>query len=232
MNCRKVRRYLFSYFKNELPEAEKTEIELHLKGCPDCAKEALEIRRITSLVKDSLETLTPSPDFNQKLLSEVQKLSSAERVEEVGRPSFFPARILGLETKFRWALAGSLVAIMIVSILWFTHKWAPSGSEPITEESKRAESIQLVTQEERADSVPRRVIKRLMGESEFRGKTYVLDSFRWVGSRGIDGMERLEDLHKRFIIETARYGADRRKRGSHFVLPAVSTQQASEKMNY
>ena len=102
MNCRKARRCLFSYFKDELPQDVKTEIKLHLEGCPDCAREALEVEKIASLVKDSLETLKPSPDFNHRLLSEVQKLSS-EKVGEVKRTSFSLARILGFDWKIKWA---------------------------------------------------------------------------------------------------------------------------------
>ena len=81
MNCRKARRCLFSYFKDELPEDVKTEVKLHLEGCPECTREAVEVEKIASLVKDSLETLKPSPDFNQRLLSEVQKLSSEKGTE-------------------------------------------------------------------------------------------------------------------------------------------------------
>jgi hypothetical protein len=224
MNCRKVRRCLFSYFKNGLSEKEKAEIKLHLKGCPECAKEASEVERVTSLVRNSLETLTPSPDFNQKLLSQVQKLSS-EKIREVGRASFSPLRI-------KWALAGSLVAIILVSVLWFTHKRTPISPEPISEESRETENLQLVNQEDRVDSLYREMFERLMDESRFKGKTFVLDNFRSVGRGGIDGMEKLEDLHKRFIIETAGYGGERRRTANHYVLPVVSTQQASERVGY
>jgi len=232
MNCRKVRRCLFSYFKNELSEKEKAEIKLHLKGCPECAKEASEVERVTSLVRNSLETLTPSPDFNQKLLSQVQKLSSTETVKKVREPLFSPARILGLEIRIKWALAGSFMAIILVSVLWFTHKRTPISPEPISEESRATESLQLANQADRADSLYREMFKRLMDEPRFKGKTFVLDNFRSVGRGGIDGMEKLEDLHKRFIIETAGYGGERRRTANHYVLPVVSTQQASEKVNY
>ena len=231
MNCRKTRLCLFSYFKNELSEEEKAEIKLHLKGCPHCAREALEVESVTSLVRNSLEALTPSPDFNQKLLSEVQKLSS-DTVKEVRRPLFSSARIPGLEIRIGWALAGSFLVIILVSVLWFTHKRTPISPEPISEESKRTESFQLVNQEDRADSLYREMLKRLMDESRVMTKTYVLDNFRLAGRRGIDGMEKLEDMHKRFIIETAGYRTEERRIGSHYVLPVVSTQQASEKVNY
>ncbi len=231
MNCRKVRLCLFSYFKNELSEKEKAEIKFHLKGCSDCTKEALEVEKVTSLVRNSLEVLTPSPDFNQKLLSEVQKLPSGT-VKKVRRPLFSSARIPGLEIRIGWALAGSFLVIILVSVLWFTHKRTPISPEPISEGSKSTESFHLANKEDREDSVYQEILNRLMDESRVMTKAYVLDNLRMVGSRGIDGMEKLEDMHKRFIIETAGYRTQKRRMGSHYVLPVVSTQQASEKVNY
>jgi hypothetical protein len=230
MSCRKVRLCLFSYFKDELSENEKEKIRLHLENCPDCAREAHEVESVLSLIKNSLETLTPSPDFNQKLLSEVQKLSS-ETVDEVRRPSFSLARILGIETRFKWALAGSLGAIILVSVFWFTHKRSPIGTEPISEVSQETENAQLVNREDRFDSLYQQKLERSMDESNYP-TTYVLDNLRSVGTQGIDGMKRLEDMRKRFIIETAGYRTQERRMGSHYVLPVVSTQQASAKVNY
>ena len=231
MNCRKARRCLFSYFKDELPQDVKTEIKLHLEGCPDCAREAVEVEKIASLVKDSLETLKPSPDFNQRLLSEVQKLSS-EKVEEVKRTSFSLARILGFDWKIKWALAGSFAVIILASVLWFTQKRTPLGTEPISAEGESTERLQLVNQEDRADSVYQEMLKRLMDESRLKGKTFVLDNFGLVGSRGIDGMRMSEDFYKRFIMETAGHRTQERRMRSQYVLPVVSTQHASVKENY
>jgi hypothetical protein len=240
MNCRKVRLCLFSYFKDELPEELKTEIKLHLKDCPDCAREATEVERIATLVKESLETLTPSPDFNQKLLSEIQKLSSVT-VKEKRKTSFSPVGIIrlvaaGFSLRFpmriKWALAGSLGAIILVSVLWFTHKHTPIRTESISEESKRAENLQLANQEDRVDSLRREMFERFMNESRVGNKTFVLDNLRLVGSRGIDGMERPEDLYKRFIIETAGRRTEERRTSNYYVLPVVSTQQTREEVNY
>ena len=231
MNCRKARRCLFSYFKNELSEEEKAEVKLHLEGCPECAREALEVERIASLVEESLETLTPSPGFNQKLLSQVQRLPS-EEVKEIRKTPFSLTRILGLETKIKWAFAGCFIVIILASVLWFTHKRAPIRPEPISREGQMAEDLQLVNQEERTDSLYREFLRRLMEESQFKPKTYVIENLKLAGSRGVDGMEKLEDIRRRFIIETAGYGVDERRMRSNYVLPVVSTQKASAKVNY
>jgi hypothetical protein len=231
MNCRKARRFLFSYFKNELSENEKTEIKLHLKGCPDCARESIKVERTCLLIKDSLETLTPSPDFNQKLFFKIQKLS-LEKVKEVKSPSKFSLLASHFPLRIRWALAGSLAVIILASVLWFTHKPAPIKPEAISEESKKTESFELVNKEDREDSLYQEMLKRLVKRSRFAAKTFVLDNFRREGTRGIDGMEKPEDMYKSFIIETAGHGAEVRRAGNYYVLPAVSIQQTSEKVNY
>jgi hypothetical protein len=231
MNCRKARRFLFSYFKNELSENEKTEIKLHLKGCPDCARESIKVERTCLLIKDSLETLTPSPDFNQKLFFKIQKLSW-EKHREVKSPSKFSLLTFHFPLRIRWALAGSLAVIILASVLWFTHKPAPIKPEAISEESKKTESFELVNKEDREDSLYKEMLKRLGKRSRFETKTFVLDNFRRVGTRGIDGTEKPEDMYKNFIIETAGHGAEQRRAGNYYVLPAVSIQQTSEKVNY
>lgn len=233
MNCRKARRFLFSYFKNELSENEKAEIKLHLEGCPDCARESIKVERTCLLIKDSLETLTPSPDFNQKLFFKVQKLSPAKGgVKEVKNPSNFSLLTSHFPLRIRWALAGSLAVIILASVLLFTHRPAPIKPEAISKESKKTESFELVNKEDREDSLYKEMLKRLGKRSRFETKTFVLDNFRWVGTRGIDGTEKPEDMYKRFIIETAGHEAEERRVGNHYVLPAVSIQQTSEKVNY
>jgi hypothetical protein len=231
MNCRKARRFLFSYFKNELSENEKAEIKLHLEDCPDCARESIKVERTCLLLKDSLETLTPSADFNQKLFFKIQKLS-LEKVKEVKSPSNFSLLTSHFPLRIRWALAGSLAGMILASVLWFTHKPAPIKPGAISKESKRSESFELVNKEDKEDSLYQEMLKRLGKRSRFETKTFVLDNFRRAGTRGIDGMEKPEDMYKSFIIETAGHGAEVRRVGNYYVLPAVSIQQTSEKVNY
>ena len=231
MNCRKARRFLFSYFKNELSENEKAEIKLHLEGCPDCARESIEVERTCLLIKDSLETLTPSPDFNQKLFLKIQNFS-LKKTEEVKSPSKFSLLTSHFPLRIRWALAGSLAVMILTSVLWFIHKPAPIKPGAISEESKKAESFELVNKENKEDSLYQEMLRRLGKRSRFATKAFVLDNLRRAGTRGIDGMEKPENMYKSYIIETAGHGAEQRRVGNHYVLPAVSIQQTSEKVNY
>lgn len=228
MKCRKVRPYLFSYFKNELSEDEKEKIKFHLESCPDCARDSLEVERVSSLVKTSLETLTPSPDFNQKLLFEIQKLS-LEKAEEVKSPSNFSLLTFHFPLRVRWALAGSLAVIILASVLWFVQKPAPFKPEATFSESKKTEGIQLVNRE---DSLNKELLKKLVERSRYKTKTFVLDNFGMQGTRNIDERSLPENMSKRFILGTTSYQPQARRMGNHYVLPVVSTQQVSAEVNY
>lgn len=74
MKCRKVRQYLYGYYKNELTPAEAEKIKAHLDGCAECAREMEKVAGVTTLLKDNLEVLVPSPDFNEKLLAKIRSL--------------------------------------------------------------------------------------------------------------------------------------------------------------
>jgi hypothetical protein len=231
MNCRKVRPCLFSYFKDELSEKEKIEIKLHLEGCPDCAQESVEVERVTLLVKDSLSTLTPSPDFNQKLLFEIQKLS-LEKAKEVKSSFNFPLLTSHFPLRIKWALASSLAVIVLASVFWYTHRPVPIEPEAISTKDKKTKSLKLVNQEKSEDSLYQEMLSKLAKRPRYGTKTFVLDNFGAGMRRGIDGRGRSEDMYKRFIIETAGYGAEGRRMGNYYVLPVVSTQQTSEKVDY
>jgi len=117
MNCRKVRRFLFGYFKQELPQQERERIKAHLDNCPECAKEAKEIERISLILNDGLGTFVPSPDFNEKLLAKIQTLSSEEAVKDTRKwwvgllQEVFPS------VKLRWALVGAASTIILAWVV-------------------------------------------------------------------------------------------------------------------
>jgi hypothetical protein len=228
MKCRKVRPYLFSYFRNELSESEKEKIKFHLESCPDCARESVEVERVNSLVKTSLETLTPSPNFNQKLLLEIQKLT-LEKAEEVKGRFNFSLLTSHFPLKIRWALAGSLAVIILASVIWFTHKPASFRPEATVAENKATEGIQFVNRE---DSLNKEMLKKMIERSRYKTKTFVLDNFGTLGTRNIDERSIPENISKRFILGTTSYQPEAIRMGNRYVLPVVSTQQVSGEVNY
>lgn len=55
MNCEEIRDLLYDYTKNEVSINEISEIETHLKNCPDCESELAHVKGISSLIKASME---------------------------------------------------------------------------------------------------------------------------------------------------------------------------------
>jgi len=231
MNCRKVRRYLFGYFRQELSSEERERIKAHLDSCPECAREAEEISRINFLLKDDLETFAPSTDFNEKLLAKVQTLSSNEEVSNKRNwwqkllHEVFPS------VKLRWALACAVSVIIVAWAVMFSQRQTPIRQEYFSQDERQMESQTQVSSQDIADSLYQEMLKRVAPTSPLRNKVFIIDNFSFSASRGEDGRIRPEDIYKRFVIERRSYLPTGR-RGSHYVLPVVSTQPASQKIDY
>jgi hypothetical protein len=120
--------------------------------------------------------------------------------------------------------------ITLASVLWFTHKPAPLKPEAISEDTKKSGSFELVSKEDREDSLYQEMLKRLIKRSNLRTKTFVLDNFRMVGARNIiDERSIPENISKRFILGTTGYQVEERRPENYYILPVVSTQQISER---
>lgn len=227
MNCRKVRRNLFGYYKQELSSEETERIKSHLDSCPDCAKEAEEITEINLMLRDGLETFVPSADFNERLLAKFQTVSSEVKIIDKRKwwqkllHEVFPS------VKLRWALVGAVsVLILAVVTTIFTQRRSSFGPESLTQSTNELKGENLV----REDSSYRKMLDKLIEASSKRNKSFVIDNYTLSPNRGEDGRIRPADIHKRFIIERGTYPYS--KRGNHYVLPVVSTQPASEKIDY
>lgn len=109
MNCRKVQQYLLSFYEKNLSEDIKKEIEMHLKGCKRCAKEAFEYSELFEMAKN-IRVLEPSKDFNKNLLAEIEKFPYPKEFKELKPQTLFPRR---------WAIAASAAALLLLSIIFF-----------------------------------------------------------------------------------------------------------------
>lgn len=232
MNCRKVRRYLFGYSKQELSPDLMQEIKAHLDGCAECTKEAEEVESITLLLKDDLETFVPSADFNEKLLAKVQTLSSDVQVSEERSwwrkllDEFFPS------LRLRWALAGAAATVILAWAVILIQKPARIQPGYVAENGSEVGSEAVVGSEDVSDSAYQDLLRRLARTSaQTEGRAFVIDNFSFSPRGGEDGRIRPEDLYKRFIIERRPYMTTGRT-GSHYVLPVVSTQPVSQKVDY
>jgi len=230
MNCQKVRRYLFSYFKRELSPEKTERIGSHLRNCPECAREAREVERINLLLKDGLETLVPSDDFNDKLLARIRSLSFEPRLSETRKwwarllQEMFPS------VRLRWALAGAVSVIIVAWVVLFTQKRIsrPDSLSRVFEEK----STQMLSSSQEEDSLHLKMWTRISEPRIRRNKTFVIDNLRFSRSRGEDGWIIPERIYKRFVMERKAYPPVRKRRGNYYVLPVVSAQPASQQIDY
>ncbi|UCB53086.1 MAG: zf-HC2 domain-containing protein [Candidatus Zixiibacteriota bacterium] len=233
MNCRKVRRYLFGYFKQELSAKEMEEIKAHLDACSGCAGEAKEVSRINLLLKSDLETLAPSPDFNQKLMARIQNLAPEKVVSEERSWWQKLLREVFPSVKLRWAVAGAVSVVVLAFAVMLTQKRPEVAPEYLSESGRERGGELMTGSEDMADSAYQDLLRRLaQGSIPREGKTFVMDNLKFSPSRGEDGAISPEDLYKRFVIDR-RVGAARQGGPSKsYVMPVVSTQAASEKVGY
>ncbi len=233
MNCRKVRQYLFGYFRQELSPEERERIKAHLDSCPECAREAEEISRINFSLKDDLETFVPSADFNEKLLAKIQTLSPEEKASDTRK---WWARLLQEvfpSVRLRWALVGAASTIILAWVVISIQKPAHIQPEFLSQNDSEVESQIPLGSEDITDSAYQDFLKRLVKTPTLKDRrVFVIDNFSFTASGGEDGRIQPEDLYKRFVIERRTPFATQRGRGSHYVLPVVSTQPASQKTDY
>jgi hypothetical protein len=233
MNCRKVRRYLFGYSKQELSPEEREQIKAHLDSCSECAREAEEIERINSLLKDDVETFVPSADFNEKLLAKIQTLSPEEKASDTRN---WWARLLHEvfpSVRLRWALVGAASTVILAWVVISIQKPDHIQPEFLSQNHGQMESQIPIGYEDIADSAYQNYLKRLVKTSTLEDRrAFVIDNFSFTTSGGEDGRIRPEDLYKRFIMEKRIPPTTQRGRGNHYVLPVVATQTASQKIDY
>lgn len=233
MNCRKVRRYLFGYSKQELPSEEMEEIKAHLDTCPGCAREAEEITLISLLLKEDLETFVPSSDFNERLMARIQNLAPEKVISEERSwwqkllHEVFPS------VKLRWAAVGAVSVVVLAFAVMLTQKRPEVAPQYLSENGRQPRGDLIISSEDPADSAYQDLLRRLaQGSVPREGKTFVMDNLRFPPERGVDGAIPLEDMYKRFVIDRRATVAGQRGMGKNYVLPVVSTQTVSQKTDY
>src|SRR5438046_2765576 len=70
MNFTHAEEELSSYVSGELSEAERSEIEEHLRNCSECSQKVEEIRHLNGVLSEA-DVLEPSPFFMKRLLARV-----------------------------------------------------------------------------------------------------------------------------------------------------------------
>jgi hypothetical protein len=117
MKCKKFKEKIVLYFYDELNEEEKTELKIHIEGCPGCAQEFAQTKKAIALLDETRQEDLPEANWEKSW----QAIDSYTGQKPKARRSY---RLL-----HRWAYAGAaLVFIFVVGIL-IGRFWLPSSEK-------------------------------------------------------------------------------------------------------
>ncbi len=209
MNCRKVRQYLSSFYEKDLSEKIRKEIELHLKGCKRCAKQAEEHFELSEMVKN-IRVLEPSKDFNEKLLAELEKYPYPKEIAELKPQTLFPRR---------WAIAVSAAVVILLSMIFLKPFYLFKSEKIVSPESKN----HLVKMD---SEIPQeRYYQR-------KSTTFVMDNLRSSEfARGVDRTPENLNLSQ-FVIERKNPEFEPRRQKNYYVIPVVSSQAVEKRKGF
>jgi hypothetical protein len=239
MNCRKVRLYLYGYCKNELAPAEAEKIKAHLDGCAECTRELEKVAEISIILKDSLEVMVPSPDFNDKLWAKMQSLPL--EIEARKKQTWWQKLIHETfpSLRLRWAFAGAFSVILLALIITLVNQERFSQeSGPLVSDNAMTQNQNPASQGKKGDWSIDKIFEEAKRTPGINDKSFVIENLSAASldkvfdstNRGEDGRLTPVDLNRRFIIERSPY--QDLSRGNHYILPVVSAQPASRKTDY
>ncbi|MBU1078566.1 MAG: zf-HC2 domain-containing protein [Spirochaetes bacterium] len=129
MTCFNIRKFLWDYVDDELPEEEKEKVEKHLKTCRDCVKELKLLNQYKKRLS-SLDEVKAPRDFLSKIHERLEQPSGFKKMIKT---LFVPFRI-----KIPLELAGALItAIFIIVVL------NPVQKSPMLEEERTVDMLSV-----------------------------------------------------------------------------------------
>ena len=185
MNCEEFRSRLGEFVRGELGEAERAEMEEHLRVCPDCRAEYEREIRIEELLS-GVERVTPPQGLRFEILKEINRL---ERKRKRLRPLV------------RLAPAFAMSFILLVSYLWLRRP-APAELEAA------AFQVDLLSPRDKEVYLPDevKVVAALYPERDYRYRIYLDGEDVTSESKHIDGTillepEGLDEGYHRVLVE-------------------------------
>jgi anti-sigma factor (TIGR02949 family) len=127
VSCELTRRYVSGYLDGELDLVRTIEIEVHLKGCPDCAQELEGLKALRAALQRSSLAYAAPVALRERIQSSLRASSGAD-VQE---------------SKFKWPslhfwqLAGAFALLALISVSgwqWAARLRAPSSDQRIAAE--------------------------------------------------------------------------------------------------
>jgi anti-sigma factor RsiW len=136
MSCEEIKNRILDYQHNQLPHAQRQEVEVHLAGCSVCRTFARQLQQLGAALSSGVKVPALSADFDRHLRERIEAapaaLSEAQRAERkrqlqaefeagmarLGRGAFVSGGFLN-------HLAWPAVAVAAGALVWvFTSLWA------------------------------------------------------------------------------------------------------------
>lgn len=236
MSCRKIRRSLSRYYREELSIKEKESVDRHLLTCESCAREAQGFKALID-ASSGLDSFAPSPTFESKLERKIRVLPALEK-EPKAKSLFtvFPS--------LRWAFiptAALAVALFLVLRGGF------DKSQTISEKPESAISPEtsLVRTPTKSESEPvlaaglqsygsgsgtdSQKVDFPMRKRASSGEVFVMDNVKLSDLEELPDSRIAERRSAYFVIDAVNSRpVDNGQTNVGYILPAVST--ASSKM--
>jgi hypothetical protein len=185
MNCDDIRDRLEEYALGQLAPAEREQVERHIAGCPECARELARLEAVVSRLPDAvmlaIGDAQPAPHVKQRL---------HERIREVeGQPVSDPeaARQRRMRLGLWWTptrLAAAAVLVMLV----ISVGWSFRLNQALSEERELREQIDEISGQQEivleivdGQDTVRRVLQPPAGiDSNSYGKVFTRPEFHEV----------------------------------------------------
>lgn len=130
---------LSAFLDEELPDADRADVDLHLESCPECAQRLAELRAVDALALTLSGDAEPGPDLSARVRARLEKSREASRPRS---------------TPWWWAAAA---AVVLSVVPWMIVREAPpsESSRPVTGEKAAAPEKDAAKQAAPAPAAPK-----------------------------------------------------------------------------
>ncbi len=111
MRCRECESMLWVYLDDELPDAERRAVAVHLGSCPRCAQ-ALDQLRAFPLRTAQLQVIAPPPDFTARLMRRITPLPPPQELAAHREQTSGWTGPLGMAVAFSAAAAAIVLGLL------------------------------------------------------------------------------------------------------------------------
>lgn len=108
---------LIDYFNSHLPQHEKAQFEKHLKDCPQCQQELLDLRELEDYLPYAADPITPPIDLEDRVFAAILEDGETKKV------------VKSVPPKNKW-LFPSVAALLAISLLGNAYFFTKLDNEP------------------------------------------------------------------------------------------------------